>query len=156
MPKKLNFFQYFHRINFSRNKIIMKLVFIGILTVSIFADTSHDVRKYYAASHDIKKYNDIYKGPFLQPKVLYNSEGLRDADTSKATAQMKCDKFYNDRSEGAKGTSVVKVGEGGQSRVYKCETHDDSSKLPVVAIKMYMRPWEVRLLKTDYKRELFT
>lgn len=121
----------------------MKLVIIGILAVTISADISHDVRKYYAGIHDLRKYNDVYNDQYLLPKRLDITRGVRDADTSLEAAKVKCEKFYNDRSEGAQGTSTTPIGGGGQSRVYKCETNDGSSLVPVVAIKMYMRPWEV-------------
>ena len=65
----------------------------------------------------------------------------RDADTSLAAAEEQCNIFYADRGEG--NTTTKRLGGGGQSTVYKCETDDANEQVPVVVIKMYNRPWEV-------------
>lgn len=53
--------------------------------------------------------------------------------------KIKTIKGRNDTS----GTKTSRLGGGGQSVVYKCETNDESSDLSKVVIKMYLRPWEV-------------
>ena len=95
----------------------------------------------------------IYAGEYLLPKIpmapvlLMTKEGnttiLRDADTSEDAAWLKCKEFYTKRDEIDDDIKISYLGGGGQSRVYKCETNTPDSKLPAVALKLYMRPWEV-------------
>merc|ERR1712110_1163886 len=66
---------------------------------------------------------------------------LRNADTSCKPAVEKCNEFYTNRNEAENGIIVTKIGEGGQSVVYKCETNTENSDLPAVAIKLYKQPF---------------
>ena len=59
--------------------------------------------------------------------------------------KIKTIKGRNDTS----GTKTSRLGGGGQSVVYKCETNDESSDLSKVVIKMYMRPWEVETIPNN-------
>jgi len=72
----------------------------------------------------------------------------RDADTSLGEAEKLCKNFYEGRND-TSGTKTSRLGGGGQSVVYKCETNDESSDLSKVVIKMYMRPWEFNMTERE-------
>ena len=63
------------------------------------------------------------------------SELIKSLDT----AQEKCDVFY------AGETKVKKLGEGGQSIVYKCEPQAVNDTISKVVVKLYKNPQDVSL-----------
>ena len=66
-----------------------------------------------------------------------------DADTSLSTALYECVNFYTERGFET-GTTGKRIGGGGQSEIYTCE-NDYDTELPKVILKLYTRPWEVRI-----------
>lgn len=93
----------------------------------------------HALGEHLLPYNNF---PGTRNVIDQKSRARREADISLGAAETECDTFYNERGEGDEGTKTKLLGEGGQSKVYKCETNA-ASELPKVVIKLYMRPWEV-------------
>jgi len=79
--------------------------------------------------------------------VKGSERNRRDADTSLEAAKEQCNQFYAERGEG--NTTTKRLGGGGQSTVYKCETDDANEQVPVVVIKMYNRPWEFNFTERE-------
>jgi hypothetical protein len=72
----------------------------------------------------------------------------RETDYTVEGALKECTLFYEEREDSGI-VSAELLGGGGQSRVYKCETDTPDYDLPVVVAKMYMRPYEVKLLNSQ-------
>jgi len=75
----------------------------------------------------------------------------REDPASIEYAEYKCEDFYNQRRENDFGIAIRFLAEGAQGKVYKCETNDQDSDLPVVAMKLWKNPEWVNFPEKEIK-----